>query len=269
MDTFINLPFYVGKGKGNRCKLHLIHEDKSNMLKQRKINEIRIMGKEPEILIIESNLLEKNAFDIEKKEIKKYGRKNNKTGILCNLTDGGEGSSGRFHTEFTKKIISEKRKNRVWNFKHSDKHKQKLTVNNPGGIKTSNPIYQFDLNGNFLTEWNSCSKASLKGLNVSRSIGSNNISRAAKNLYSYNNFIWIYPNDNRIIIDGNKIVNLELIKIRDGVKKLKQKDIEGNIIKIWDSIKEVCITFNIKPSMISWSNKNKKQHKGYYWEIYE
>jgi len=37
------------------------------------------------------------ASDEEKRLIKLYGRKNNNTGILVNMTDGGEGTTGRFY----------------------------------------------------------------------------------------------------------------------------------------------------------------------------
>ena len=52
--------------------------------------------------------------------------------------------------------------------------------------------------------------------------------------------------------------------MRTGTKKLLQMDEDGNILKKWGSIKEACIYYGITLSMISWSNKNNKIHKGFF-----
>ena len=73
-------PYYIGKGKGRRTTAkHTINPpvDKSR------------------IVFLETNLTEIGAFALERRYIKWYGRKDNNTGILRNMTDGGEGSSGR------------------------------------------------------------------------------------------------------------------------------------------------------------------------------
>lgn len=76
-------PYYIGKGSKNRIfEKHKIAIPEDHNL----------------IVILENNLTELDAFALERQMIRWYGRTNNKTGILRNKTDGGEGISGYKHT---------------------------------------------------------------------------------------------------------------------------------------------------------------------------
>lgn len=76
-------PYYVGKGKGNRAWA------------RNKNERIRRPPTDNRIVIIKDNLTENEAHSLEVELISKYGRKDLGTGILRNLTNGGEGGSGR------------------------------------------------------------------------------------------------------------------------------------------------------------------------------
>lgn len=86
-------PYYIGKGTGRRAynKQHNMHlpVDRSNRIQ-----------------IIERDMLEGEALALERALIIKYGRIDIGTGILRNLTDGGEGPSGMVRSPETRAKIS-------------------------------------------------------------------------------------------------------------------------------------------------------------------
>ena len=83
-------PYYIGKGSDNRAW--------SN-------HSVNLPKDHSRIIIMESGLTELGAFALERRYIRWYGRKDNGTGILRNMTDGGEGASGA--------ILSEDHKNKI------------------------------------------------------------------------------------------------------------------------------------------------------------
>lgn len=87
-------PFYVGKGKGNRCREHYGYLKKSyGTMISNKIRKILKESGEPHLILkIMTELYEAPAFELEKFLILQIGRKDLYNGPLCNLTDGGEGS---------------------------------------------------------------------------------------------------------------------------------------------------------------------------------
>ena len=89
-----NTPYYAGKGTGDRAFLQRNHNVK-----------VPPRG----FIVVFSMDSEELALESEKALIELFGRKNNGTGILRNLTDGGDGVSGLRHSEETKKIIRAKR----------------------------------------------------------------------------------------------------------------------------------------------------------------
>lgn len=114
---------YIGKGTGFRKKHHLRRSDK-HPLTQR-IAWIRANGAEP---IIESTNVdsEEIAISEEIRLIAEIGRKDLGKGPLLNLTDGGDGKSGRKHSDETKKKISESLKGKCGH-PLSEEHKKAIS----------------------------------------------------------------------------------------------------------------------------------------------
>jgi hypothetical protein len=116
-------PYYVGKGKGRRAyeKSHSVPvpKDKNN------------------IVFVLNNLTEEQAFRNERDFISWYGRVDSGTGILRNLTDGGEGVSGWIPSEETKRKISEAGKgelNHMFGKHHSVESRRKISESNKGEL---------------------------------------------------------------------------------------------------------------------------------------
>lgn len=91
--------FYIGKGQGRRAWSKWGRN-------QHWHNTVAKYGYTVEILA--DNLSESAAFDLERSLILICGRSS-----LCNLTDGGEGSSGSKHSPETRKKIGERNKGKI------------------------------------------------------------------------------------------------------------------------------------------------------------
>lgn len=121
--------FYVGKGTGVRSHRHLTRTDNHPFTRR-----LQKMAKQGVIPIIEryEDLAEEAALSLEVALIAEIGRKDLGTGPLLNLTDGGEGTSGRIHTDATKKKIGEKSKERT----HSPEIIKKIKNSNKGKMRS-------------------------------------------------------------------------------------------------------------------------------------
>jgi hypothetical protein len=131
----LGTPYYIGKGSGNR--LHVKHN-------------VPVPLDHNNIIFVKTELTEQQALDLEIELIKKYGRKDLKTGILHNRTDGGEGISNpslktrekmsnakRNESPETRLKRSIAAKNRI-RTPTSEETKQKISEANKGKKRTAN-----------------------------------------------------------------------------------------------------------------------------------
>lgn len=138
-------PYYIGKGKERRItdrkKRVAIPQDRNN------------------IIFLETNLTEVGALAIERRMILWYGRKDIGTGILHNMTDGGDGAAGLIRSECTRLKISESLKKTLkssprqkWSEESNLKRSKSLKGNKPNITPESNIKRSKTLTGRTLSE---------------------------------------------------------------------------------------------------------------------
>ena len=90
-------PFYVGKGKGFRCT----SKHGRNPFWKRIVAKHGLIVK-----VVQSGIQEWYALELEKELIALHGRRQDGTGVLVNMTEGGEGVSGHIMSVESKSKIS-------------------------------------------------------------------------------------------------------------------------------------------------------------------
>lgn len=123
-------PYYIGKGRGRRAY------DRNH--------NVPIPIDISRIIILETNLTSIGALALERRYIRWYGRKDNNTGILRNLTDGGEGSPGAKRKQRSIRKMVETRRNRdkfiPWNKGLTAESDPRVALNtlsgNPNRVQT-------------------------------------------------------------------------------------------------------------------------------------
>lgn len=202
---FLYEPFYIGKGSNNRINRHT-HKDclrkDTNQLKKNKILKILKENKEIIKVKLREKLYEEESLLIEEEFIKKIGRRDIKTGELCNMSNGGE--KGYLQNQ-------EKRKK---------------------------GIVQYTLGGDEIKTFKSIKDAA-ELLNISKACISLCCNRK---IHTYKGCIWRFKNDNSIVYDegmskGNKkivqLINGEKI-IYESIKEFCQKNNKhvSNIVEV-------------------------------------
>ena len=101
-------PYYIGKGTGDRI-----------YSTNRRVNPPKDKSR---IIYLKQNLTEEEAFRHEIYMIDVFGRKDLGTGILYNMTNGGEGSSGWVPSEESRRKMSQSSKGKT----HSKETRRKM-----------------------------------------------------------------------------------------------------------------------------------------------
>jgi hypothetical protein len=251
-------PFYIGKGTRGRCYSGI--RDKKSSRKVSKINSIIKGGEFPIIMKIEEGLTNKESQEKEITYIKKIGRMDLELGPLTNMTSGGDGGLGLKHSEEWKKILSK-------------------------------PILQFNLDGEFLDEYASVKEAAEKTGIVKQNISSNLTGKYK----TAGGFFWRYK-DPLLTLQGHLKKSFEMpkhseetkkkmsssakkgedhhMKNKTGVnnprsKKIIQKSLEGDEIKVWNSMSDINRELGFTPSNICRCCQGSvKRIGGFRWEYY-
>ncbi len=270
-DPIKTEPFYVGKGKERPgCVRYEDHLKKAlgiknfrdqNYHKLNRIKKIVREGSQPEVKIIIKTEDETTVFNKEIELIKFYGRRDKNTGSLTNMTDGGEGASGRVFSEEEKRKIGLRVKgkgNPMYGKKHAPKAlrmmsdaakirtptphteewKQHLREDNAGGKATAIPIYQINFKGDIIKKWPSA-RAAAYSLGFS----------TYRNIYSCAR-------------------NNQRLKPR-AAKGINQYSLSGVFIKSWESQLQIKRELNLNNSTISNIIKEKRQpeYGGFRWAL--
>lgn len=162
------------------------------------------------------------------------------------------------------KILSEETKNKI-----SDSCKkiiktkewiEKVRISHIGKKRNtdnwfnSKKVYQYDLEGNFIKEWKTITEATLF---YAKKLSANIVSCCKLNQKSAYGFQWRYEKEEKI----------SKIKPQAKSKKVMQKDMFGNTVKIWDSTRSAK-NFGFSQSRISeCCNGNITVYKGFKWEF--
>lgn len=108
-------PIYVGKGTVDLDRASYHWERRCvNPFLQRVLDKIRAAGLVPQITIAAYMEDEEEAFSMERDLISQYGRRDLRTGSLCNLTEGGQGTAGLKYSEERLKRLHERVSTPEW-----------------------------------------------------------------------------------------------------------------------------------------------------------
>jgi hypothetical protein len=198
-----NTLFYVGISKSISTRRHL-RKDR-NEIWQKIVNESGFSCE-----IVHKNISMKEAIELEKKYISKYGRIDNNTGILANKTDGGEWVYGitQDSIEKMKRSYQEAIKKDPTIIERQKESYKKIREENPNVIKNSiaKELETYKKNPNIIERQKQSLKTTLK----------NNPQIIEKQRNTLKNTLKNNPDIVRKIVESNKKTREKnpLIKIR-------------------------------------------------------
>lgn len=244
-------PFYVGKGTGRR----IVSSDNRNY------HWLNIADKhECYAKIIKGNMTGDESIILEKEEILKYGRLDNNTGILVNMTDGGDGLCGRIMPDEEKAMRSD-------NMSGEGNHMFGVQLfgkmnGNYGNRYGANPIsisvVCLTLDGEFVKKYESINSTELDGFNPS-SVGMCCNKRRPQHM----NYMFIFESD---------YINNDIPVYKRGVtskRKVVGVSYALKSYKVYESAQETKKD-GFRPTNVNQCcNKTRKTHANYEWYFIE
>jgi hypothetical protein len=256
IDPRNNQPFYVGKGKGNRVESHYYncaYNKKINLHKSRKIEKLKKLGYKPKYKIVFESSDVKLVFEEEKRLIAKWGRSGyDEDGILTNISLGGDNppslsrpvkqynlfgeyiqtfpsclAAGNFCHEKSCAITMccrKKQKRRTaWGYLWAYAEEE-LDLNWCFGGRKK-PVYQWDLEGNFVNKFINGTEAT-----VQFNRKGNQIYKAITNKASLFGFRWT----NEFKSPGK----YDPYATHKKYTTIYQWTLDGSLLKIYNSVKQ-------------------------------
>jgi hypothetical protein len=235
IDSSTNQPFYAGKGTNRRMYEHyrVRNRLKNPLLKNKILQMVRdnVPITYDKVLI---NVNEQQAFQKEIELVNMYGRKIDRTGTLCNLTEGGEGSSISW-TEEKKQA------------------KSKAMKGSRGYLPIrSKPVSQYTLEGEHITDYTSAKVASDVVPGANRSYITQ-VCRGKRK--SAGGFIWVYK--------GNPVP----VYTKQYYRPVEQYSLTGKLLQTFQSLTHAQTTTGVELHNISEACRgNSKTAGGFIWK---
>lgn len=227
-----NEPFYIGVGEDRVGFIGKYARSKDKNQRNRYWRSI--VNKTPyEIEILVDNLTWEKALEKEIEFISLHGRKDIGKGPLCNLTNGGEGNLGHIVTQDQLRKIRKK-------------------------------VVQCDLDGNVIKIWDYARQVIQIGFNHA------NVSKCCNGkINSAYGFRWHYFGENLNPIVQKLPKKTQKIDRSKFKKKIVQKTIKGDCIKIWPSSSDVQKEIGFLASNVSRGCSKGVIKYGYKWEYFD
>jgi hypothetical protein len=232
-----NTVFYIGIGK--KINRAYNKSNRNNHWKNivKKCNNIFIIN------ILHDDLTWEEACLKEKEYIKQYGRVANNTGILCNMTDGGDGILNLQHTDETKLKISIATKKR---YKIKPQCRKGQTFIN----KNSRKVVIVNLKTYIIYKFNTLVEASLFLKTSSSRVRRSCIVGKSINKY-YLKFGSSFSNQEIEQLKNKKIYDLSDKNINKDYSSIQKKVINLQTKEVFNSISEVCRLYSFQKSTLN------------------
>ncbi len=276
-----NEPFYIGIGETKYR--HKAVGARRNIIWNRIVSKTDY---DVEVLI--DDITWDEACKKEKEFIKLYGRLDNGSGTLANMTDGGEGVVGVVVTEEMRekmrasrmgRIISDVTKQRIrashLGVPHSDERRKNISNATKGraannrGCKMPKSQYEsllrrseiiqrrvgkYGLDGNFIYEYKSAILAAKQN-----NLNQGNITNACNKKIGYGGYSWRYLN-------GEAEARIEPHDLR--IKPIIQYDLNDNLIAEYESATEAAMANNwVKSTILRAAKRKNNIAYGFKWKF--